>query len=204
MKLYRGVVEENVDPEKIGRVKVRIYGLHTENVTGFNSVLTKDLPWAQVMGGNQFGLIGGVGISSVLRQGTWVWVILEEENPNKPIVIGTVLGKNNNPSGDSFVDPDGNHPSRTDRSDLHPLLDDKYPTIATLETESGHLIELDDTSGDERIKVTHRTGTYVQIDKDGNMNVNVVGNLQYDVAGTTTINSGGNYTVVAPRIDLNP
>ena len=29
MKLYRGVVEENVDPEKIGRVKVRIYGLHT-------------------------------------------------------------------------------------------------------------------------------------------------------------------------------
>lgn len=215
MKLYRAVVEDNNDPNKLGRVRVRIFGIHTvknENSDElFNFIKTSDLPWAEIMGGNAFGLISGVGVSSVLRNGTWVWVVLYEDNPNAPVVIGTIIGKNvNDPAGqysngDGFCDPNGTYPKndRLNRTDMHPTLDNKYLTLATLETEAGHLIELDDTVGDERIKVTHKSGSYVLIDKDGNMNVNVVGNLHYDVTGTITINSGGNYKVVAPRIDLN-
>jgi hypothetical protein len=77
---------------------------------------------------------------------------------------------------------------------LHPLLDDKYPTLATLETESGHLIELDDTPGDERIKVTHTTGSFILIDKNGDIFVNGVRDMQYDITRNATMNIGGNTT----------
>lgn len=234
MKLYRAVVEDNNDDLKLGRVKVRIHGLHTkdnENSGIFSSIKTADLPWAQVMGGTSFGLVGGVGTSSVLRQGTWVWVILEEDNPNKPIVIGTLIGKNSSDSagkysgGEGFYDPDEVYPhserkltpmkddrtvgdsgSRADRSDLHPLLDDKYPTLATLETESGHLIELDDTPGDERIKVTHTTGSFILIDKNGDIFVNGVRDIQYNIVRNATWHIGGNVVMNvagADGIDIN-
>jgi hypothetical protein len=29
--IYRGVVEENNDPKKRGRCRIRVWGLHTEN-----------------------------------------------------------------------------------------------------------------------------------------------------------------------------
>ena len=43
-----------------------------------------------------------------------------------------------------------------------------YPYNKVYETESGHIRELDDTSGNERIHERHRTGTSYEIDKDGN------------------------------------
>ena len=43
-----------------------------------------------------------------------------------------------------------------------------YPYNHVYESESGHLMEYDDTSGNERIYQAHRTGTSYEIDKDGN------------------------------------
>ena len=43
-----------------------------------------------------------------------------------------------------------------------------YPYNHVYESESGHLMEYDDTSGNERIYQSHRTGTSYEIDKDGN------------------------------------
>lgn len=215
MKLLKAVVEDNNDPLKIGRVRVRIFGLHTENNENsseeFNNIKTTDLPWAEIMGGTSFGLISGVGLSTVLRQGTWVWVVLNNDNPNKPVVVGTVIGENVSSSsgkyasGEGFCDPDGVYPKsdRLNRSDIHPNLDAKYLTLSVLETPSGHLIELDDTAGSEQIKVTHKSGSYINIDSGGNITWNCVGNLQVSVDGTTTIDSSGNMSLNAPRIDLN-
>lgn len=213
MRLFRAVVEDNNDPLKQNRVRVRIFGIHTNKNENsgeeFNFIRTSDLPWSEVMGGNQFGLISGVGLSSVLRKGTWVWIVLNDDNPNKPIIIGTIIGNNTKkPSyanGEGFSDPDGVYPksARLGKTDINPKTQGKYQTLATLETESGHTIELDDTPGDRRIKVTHASGTSFLIDDAGNMTFTVVGNLVYNIDGTTTINSTGNYSVTAPRIDLN-
>lgn len=233
MKLYRAVVENNNDEElKLGRVKVRIHGLHTknnENEGSFNSISKEDLPWAQVMGGNSFGLVSGIGVSSVLRQGTWVWVMLEEDNPNKPIVIGTIIGahetKEAYADGIGFTDPDAVYPynARLTETDINRLarneklgdpsydtarsvygstdtihkqindnvdvqtsitdsitgadvsqtepnsLNDasEYPNVNIIETHSGHVLELDDTSGNERIRVYHTSGSYIEIRPDG-------------------------------------
>ena len=41
-----GVVESRNDPEKVGRVKVRIYGLHSDDLS---NTKTDDLYWATVM-----------------------------------------------------------------------------------------------------------------------------------------------------------
>ena len=43
-----------------------------------------------------------------------------------------------------------------------------YPFNHVHETESGHVIELDDTPEYERLHAYHRTGTRIEIDKDGN------------------------------------
>lgn len=212
---YRGIVEDNNDPSKIGRVKVRIFGIHDDS-----GVNTADLPWAEVAGSTEFGLISGVGVSSILRKGTMVWVFFKEDDSNYPVIFATSKGKNSSsdPYSGVFKDPDGVYPKRMG-SDIHPNAQGSYTTLATLETACGHLIELDDTAGNERIKVTHKTGSYIFIDKEGNIFVNSVKNIQYNVAdnvtwnigkkftvttgGETTYTSGGNYKVTAPRIDLN-
>ena len=39
MKLYRAVVEDNKDPKKLGRCRVRVMNI-------FDEIPTEDLPWA--------------------------------------------------------------------------------------------------------------------------------------------------------------
>lgn len=51
-----------------------------------------------------------------------------------------------------------------------------YPFNHVFETESGHVIEVDDTKGFERIHVYHRTGTFVEMLPDGSITAKTVGN----------------------------
>lgn len=215
---YRGVVEDNNSPGKDGKVRVRVFGFHDDSDSDFENVDTSHLPWAEVMGGTSFGLIGGNGISSVLRQGTWVWVFFEQDDHNRPIVVGTISAIASEKVTGNFSDPAGVHPKRLG-PDFHPLVGSKYPNLATLETESGHLIELDDSQGDERIKITHKTGALILIDAGGNINIqtganenitiggnvnlSVTGNVSNNVSGNVTYSVGGNFKVTASRIDLN-
>ena len=43
----------------------------------------------------------------------------------------------------------------------------QYPYNYVMETESGHILEFDDTFGKERIHLAHRTGTFFEIFPDG-------------------------------------
>ena len=45
----------------------------------------------------------------------------------------------------------------------------EYPFNSVIETQSGHIIELDDTETNERIKIYHKSGTYFEILPDGNI-----------------------------------
>lgn len=147
---YRGVVENNVDPQKFGRVQVRVFGIHEEG----SSVSTSALPWAEVSGGTDFGLIAGVGVTSVLRVGTVVWVFFNNDDYNFPVVFAVVKGSN----------------------DINDVAKGSYTNIATIKTASGHIIELSDAPGNEQIKVTHKMGTFILIDKDGNITTHGVKN----------------------------
>lgn len=50
-----------------------------------------------------------------------------------------------------------------------------YPYLKTSKSESGHISEVDDTPGNERLFEYHRTGTYTEIKPDGNRVLKVVG-----------------------------
>ena len=45
--LYFGTVEDRNDPQEIGRVRVRVFGLHSSDK--INDIPTSSLPWAPVM-----------------------------------------------------------------------------------------------------------------------------------------------------------
>jgi len=55
-----------------------------------------------------------------------------------------------------------------------------YPNNQVIETEAGHIIELDNTPNAERIHVFHKTGTYIEIDVNGTMVRKTVGD-NYEV-----------------------
>ena len=88
-----GVVEDRFDPEKQGRVRVRWLGYHTDEKS---RILTKDLPWAQVMQPVSSNAMSGVGDAPVnLVEGSWV-VGFFRDPPlmQDSIVIGTMPGLN--------------------------------------------------------------------------------------------------------------
>lgn len=89
-KFYTGCVEDRDDPLKVGRCKVRVVGLHTEDKT---ELPTKDLPWAQpVLPITEAGT-SGVGKAPVGPvPGTWVLVMFMDVDEQIPIMMGTLTG----------------------------------------------------------------------------------------------------------------
>ena len=70
-----------------------------------------------------------------------------------------------------------------------------YPFNKALYTESGHILELDDTRGNERISVEHRTGTFYEIDADGNEIHRVVNDNYTVICKDNDLFVGGNVNV---------
>ena len=45
----------------------------------------------------------------------------------------------------------------------------EYPFNKVIQTESGHIIEMDDTPGSERLHIYHKNGTFIEIDETGSI-----------------------------------
>jgi len=230
----RGVIEDNNDPDKLGRVKVRIFGIHPDDET----VTTSMLPWAEVMGSTTLGLSSGIGISSIPLNGTYVWVFFDL-NWNKPIVVGSILGFNSTKDTGTFSDKDGVYPleDRLQESDINRLSRNEkfsdtklqikennrergiststgkvwdepselntsstYPNNTVMESASGHIIEIDDTSGNERVHVFHKSGSYVEIRPDGTIVMKSV-NDKYEVNDGNTFQNNKKNTNVTTNGD---
>lgn len=125
--IFRAVVESNQDPLKAGRVKVRVWGIHTKvkERGEKEGIPTSDLPWAEPALGLIEGSISGFGMWSVPLQGSHVAVFFENGNIMRPIYFATLPGipteEPNTTEG--FNDPDGVYPTshRLDEPDLHRL-----------------------------------------------------------------------------------
>lgn len=91
MNLFYGVVENNWDPEMLGRVQVRIVGKHTANRTDDTQpdyMPVEDLPWAQTM---QTGsTISNQGNFAIPLNGSVVIVSFMDLEEQKPVIMGSV------------------------------------------------------------------------------------------------------------------
>ena len=70
-----------------------------------------------------------------------------------------------------------------------------YPYNKALYTESGHIVELDDTRGNERISVEHRSGTFYEIDAEGNQIHRVVNDNYTVICKDNEVYVGGKVNV---------
>jgi hypothetical protein len=135
---YRGVVEDNNDPKKAGRVRVRVFGLHTENKkkTATDGIPTDELPWAEPCLPIIEGSISGFGMWGVPLQGSHVMVFFENSHILQPRYFASMPGipedkkslkkslvrkEESVTKADGFRDPDGRYPTRTGEPDVHRL-----------------------------------------------------------------------------------
>lgn len=89
---FIGVVENRKDdPDRLGRVRVRIMGYHSDDL---EILPQEELPWAIVMQPTTSAAISGLGSSPTnLVEGTWViGFFLDGKEKQQPIIIGTVGG----------------------------------------------------------------------------------------------------------------
>ena len=218
---FTGVVEDRHDPEKLGRVRVRCFGLHSESKT---DIPTEDLPWAQpLLPVTQSG-ISGLGVSpTFLVNGTWVFGYFRDgESYQQPVILGTLPGRPSEYSSryasSAFYDGNNIYPKYIDEPDTNRLAtgapslvnmirsDTEIKAVATAdfdaqtaadgsaiagsdtttfdqpsntyaavypynkvtETESGHILEFDDTPNAKRIHLRHATGNSIEWTDNGN------------------------------------
>ena len=84
-KLSVGVIESNNDPLKIGRLQVRIFDVHDDDI---QKVPTKELPWAQVVYSTN-----NSKNSAIPAIGEWVLCsFLDGEGGQVPVIIGVLPG----------------------------------------------------------------------------------------------------------------
>jgi len=88
---FVGVVEDRQDPQKLGRVKVRCLGYHSENIS---DLPTNKLPWAHPMNPITSATVSGVGQTPLgAVEGTWVIGFFQDgADAQQPIIIGTLPG----------------------------------------------------------------------------------------------------------------
>jgi GH24 family phage-related lysozyme (muramidase) len=94
---WTGVVEDVEDPLKVGRIRVRIFGYHSEDKT---DIPTDKLPWASPIMPISSASIGGIGTSPTgVTKKSWVMGFFRDGyNAQDPIVWGTVPGRKNDGS----------------------------------------------------------------------------------------------------------
>ncbi len=90
MNWFEAVVENRQDPLKIGRVQVRIYGIHTDNL---QQLPESDLHWMQVLMPVTSASNSGVGETSGLVEGSHVVGYFRDgDNCQDGIVLGSING----------------------------------------------------------------------------------------------------------------
>lgn len=117
INIYIGICEDNnSDPLKMGRIKVRIFGIHTENRDSEEDqkqISINDLPWATPIFSIQSPTIDGFSDFQVPKTGSVVALLYLDEDKQKLVYFGTLprIVKELPDWTFGFSDPDKKHPS---------------------------------------------------------------------------------------------
>ena len=179
---FTGKVEDVNDTENLNRVKVRCFGFYA------NDIAVSDLPWATVMMPVTAASLKGNGGNHHLEVGSWVVGFFRDgPSAQDPMVMGSIATQT--PRTDE-VDKDGNK-----------IFDKDIPSESSVnnkvyKSKAGHLIEIDNTSGAETLRVTHAKGAKITIDKDNNLSITNSGKTNITSDGIIRIESKIKTTVI--------
>lgn len=238
--LYLGVVEDNNDPRLEARVKVRIYGVHSgknyiaeKDLPWIHVMSPTTSAGIDGLGCNPYILAGshvmlhpvGKKLQQFIVVGTlptYTYGVgfdqskgfcdATQEFPR----IKSSENRNNSDYNDKFLAMTN---ANFDSAELNKFFHDpgndyhpEYPYNQVYETTSGHIKEFDDTSGHERIRERHKSGTEYEIQSAGTKVTRVVGNNYELIAGDDFLEVHGTVTIkvskdckldVTGKIDIN-
>lgn len=222
---WMGVVESRDDPLNMCRCRVRIFGLHTDNkeliptddlpwaLPGFspNSSWNSSTP---IVGDYVFGFfVDGSSSQAPIMLAVFPGIPKGGPNPSVgfsegehyPIGEPTTSRLYRNEKIDET--PIGYHNSNLDTSvstgddqtwsEPASQYNTKPPYNNVMETLSGHVFEMDDTPGSERIHLHHKSNTFFEIAPDGTKVTKVVGD-NYEIIvkdNNVHIKGGCNITI---------
>jgi|TARA_R110000744_G_scaffold278189_1_gene390451 hypothetical protein len=193
---FIGEVKDINDPLLSNRVKVLPYGYYDETIEA------KHLPWSTVMMPNTSSSYKGFGSNHELMVGSWIVGFFRDgPSAQDAVILGSIAS-----STESIIDIPL-------EAQLNP------PTNKVHKTEAGHIIEIDNTSGAERIHIKHTSGTYILMKPTGDIEhsnknhtkittgddtVTITGNSNVTINGDCNLSVSGNYKAdVTGNIDLN-
>ena len=205
---FIGVVKNINDPLELGRVQVKIFGIHEGTK---EDIPDADLPYAQVVMPITEGGVKGLGNTVGLQVNARVFgIFLDGKHSQDPLVLGS-LPKIEEESDGAITDVTTSQLARgtnTLSKSNDSIIDETpydnrykaaYPNNAVHQTSSGHVIEVDDTSGYERIHIFHKSGTFVEMHSNGDVVTQhkngfrtVTGNDKLHVTENLDIVVGGN------------
>lgn len=212
-----GTVEDLQDPEQLNRVRVR-FPIHGSK----GQTPTDTLPWAKTMspamgvGPNQGGGGGQGGLS--VAKGATVMVLVNHDNHEDVTILGVAPVNNTgqNITGASAGgqasmalgglkdgQTGGKHDPATDMSKLilkdapasFPQIKGKYPQTHINVSESGMRNILHDVGGQTYQATVHPTGTFTELQADGNYVTYTAKDRKEAVDGTYTLGSEGNLVI---------
>lgn len=245
---FVGVVEDRNDPEQLGRVRVRAFGWHTDNKQDmpteslpFAQVMHNANGSNTAHAPREGEWVIGFYLDGESAQHPVILGLLPGIPSKKP---DTNVGFND-PTGkhpSRIQEPSLNRLSRgrkdgtvTRRKEQQSKTGVKqiagewkepaspyapsYPYNHAYESESGHVLEFDDTSGAERVHLAHTNGSYIEMHPDGTVAYRankdrysvVIGDEYVSIDGQCNITVGGDcnmkvigkFNMEAAEINLN-
>lgn len=152
---YRGIVEDNKDPQKLGRLRVRVASVLTASPESIDSDDTIT-DWA--MPCVPYGGAADQGFFVIPERGAHVWVEFEEGRLDHPIWTGTF-----------WVSPNEAAQTPTQGQDTAGTEEDLEPKRRVWKSSSGHVLEFSDIGGKEAIHIVHKSGSLLNFDEKGNV-----------------------------------
>ena len=225
VRWFVGDVVSLGDPLQVGRIRVRIHGVHSNDKV---DIPDEDLPWAQVVASISEGGTDGLGNPLGIQVGALVFgIFFDGKNSQLPLIFGSIpkLEGDSETSSVNQLARGTNTIAKTPNplfngEDASPYAAE-YPHNKVTQTKSGHVIEIDDTPNAERIQIYHKSGTCVHFHTNGdvvtymsngfktvtgNEKIHVVGDMEITADKNINIKStGGNINIETPagKIYLN-
>ena len=213
---FFGRIEDVNDPLQLGRARVRPFNVYSSEQA---DVETEHLPWATVIQDVSRPATNNTGTNPAMTVGTTVFGIFTDKEMQTPLILGRISGTNVETDVPSFHDiPWLARPGVTIDTDEEKKLKEaysriknnrdirvpkqlwseprnpyaaEYPYNKVERTTSGHIFEVDDTPGAERIHNFHKSGTFEEIHPDGTVVRRIVGENYEIVANNDNVHIKG-------------